>query len=59
MVNDLVFSFRMTHSFRKKAVGRVVARLTAGVSVAMLRCYAEKESSVVLPSMSAATATTV
>ena len=43
----------------KKAVGRVVARLTAGVSVAMLHCYAGKESSIVLPSMSATAATAV
>jgi hypothetical protein len=61
MANDLAFPFkdeggtdRHHLNFRKKAVGRVVARLTAGVSVAMLRCYAGKQSSVVLPSMSAA-----
>ncbi len=44
--NDLAFEFRMRGgnaryhpNFRKKAVGRVVARLTAGVSGAMLPGY--------------------
>jgi hypothetical protein len=41
---------------QKKQWDARFARLTAGKSVAMLPCYAGKESSTVSPSMSAATA---